>query len=80
MVWLRGAGIVAMGSVVGANLRYLVSDWVSRNYSASFPYGTLTVNATGSLALGFFLVWSTDRVLSSPILRVLRVLGFCDSW
>lgn len=74
------AAIVATGAVVSANLRYLVSDWISRNDSASFPYGTLIVNATGSLALGFFLVWSTDRVLSSPDTRLLVAVGFCGSY
>jgi CrcB protein len=80
MAWLRVAGIIAIGSVSGANLRYFVSDWLSRHYSASFPYGTLVVNATGSLILGFFLVWTTDRVFASPDLRRMVAVGFCGSY
>jgi CrcB protein len=76
---LRVAGWIALGAVLGANLRFLISDWMGR-YHATFPYGTLLVNATGSLLLGFFLVWTSDRVLASPNLRLLVAVGFCSSY
>ena len=78
--WLRTAVYIALGSVLGANLRYLVSDWLARRQTASFPFGTLIVNATGSLLLGFFLIWSTDRVFVSPRLRLVVAVGFCSSY
>ncbi len=80
MDWLRGAGVVALGAVIGANLRYFVTQSLARHYSASFPYGTLLVNATGSAVLGFFLVWTSDRVLAPPSLRLLVAVGFCSSY
>jgi len=80
MPWTRTAPLIALGAIVGANLRYFLSDWVARHYSASFPYGTLLVNASGSLLLGFFLVWTSDRVLVSPDVRLLVAVGFCGSY
>jgi CrcB protein len=37
----------------GALLRFAVDGAISRRVSADFPYGTLVVNLSGSLLLGF---------------------------
>jgi len=66
MDWIKPASIIALGAVFGANLRYFVSDWLARHQTASFPLGTLAVNTTGGFVLTFFLIWATERVLSSP--------------
>jgi CrcB protein len=80
MEWIRTAAYIALGSVFGANLRYFVSDWLARHQTASFPFGTLAVNTTGSLLLGFFLIWTTDRVLVLPQIRLFFAVGFCSSY
>ncbi len=46
------AGVVLMGGV-GATLRFIVDRAVSRRAASSFPYGTLAVNLSGALLLGF---------------------------
>jgi len=71
---------IALGAVTGASARYLLSDLIARNVSAAFPYGTLLINVTGSLVLGFFLIYSTDRVLLDPRWRLLIAIGFCGSY
>lgn len=71
---------IAVGAVVGASARYFLSGLVARNFSATFPYGTLLINLTGSLVLGFFLVYSTERVLLDPRWRLLVAIGFCGSY
>lgn len=71
---------IAVGAVVGASARYFLSGLVARNFSATFPYGTLLINITGSLVLGFFLVYSTERVLLDPRWRLLVAIGFCGSY
>jgi CrcB protein len=53
---------------------------VARRLSTAFPYGTLLINITGSLIVGFFLVFSTERVLLDPRWRLLVVIGFCGSY
>jgi fluoride exporter len=71
---------ISLGAVAGANARYFLGRWIARIYSASFPYGTLLVNVTGSLLLGFFLIWTTERVLADPRWRLLIAIGFCGSY
>lgn len=71
---------ISLGAVLGTNLRYLVSRLVTRFSDAAFPYGTLLINVTGSLILGFFLVWTTERVLANPLWRFLVAVGFCGSY
>ncbi len=71
---------IALGAVVGASARYFLSVVVSRNLASAFPYGTLLINITGSLVLGFFLVFSTERALLDPRWRLLIAVGFCGSY
>ena len=71
---------ISLGAVVGANARYFLSRWVARNFTANFPYGTLLINITGSLILGFFMAWTTERVLADPRWRLLVAIGFCGSY
>jgi fluoride exporter len=71
---------IALGAVVGASARYFVSSCVARSFSSSFPYGTLLINASGSLLLGFFLVLSSERVPLDTRWRFLIAIGFCGSY
>jgi CrcB protein len=71
---------IAVGGVAGASARYFLSGLIARNSSVVFPYSTLLINVTGSLVLGFFLVYSTDRVLIDPRWRLLIAVGFCGSY
>ena len=71
---------IALGAVIGASARYFLSTFVARHYSTIFPYGTLLINITGSLILGFFLIYATERVLVEPRWRLLVAVGFCGSY
>jgi CrcB protein len=44
--------LVVAGAVIGAPLRYLTDLLVQSRHDSVFPWGTLTVNAVGSLVLG----------------------------
>jgi len=48
---LAWAGVVVMGGV-GSLLRFLVDRAIGSYLGRAFPFGTLTVNVTGALALG----------------------------
>lgn len=71
---------IALGAVVGASARYLVSDFIAKALSSSFPYGTLLINISGSLLLGFFLVLTGERILVDTRWRLLIAVGFCGSY
>ena len=58
--------VISVGAIVGANTRYLVSRHAARMLGPVFPYGTLIINVAGSLIVGFFLVWTSERVLVDP--------------
>jgi len=71
---------IALGAVVGASARYFLSGYIAKVLSPGFPYGTLIINITGSLVLGFFLIWTSERVLLDPRWRFLIAVGFCGSY
>jgi CrcB protein len=70
---------VAIGGAVGAVARYLLSGWVQALGGASLPWGTLAVNLSGSLAIGFVAVW-LQHLVSVPDMRELIVVGFLGSF
>jgi CrcB protein len=71
---------IALGAIVGASSRYFLSGYVARVFATTFPYGTLLINVTGSLVLGFFLVLAGERMLLDPRWRLLVAIGFCGSF
>jgi CrcB protein len=72
--------VISLGAIIGANARYLLSRFTAKELGLVFPYGTLIINVTGSLIVGFFIVWTTERVLAEPRWRLLIVVGFCGSF
>ena len=71
---------ISAGAILGANLRYWIGDWAARKLGAGFPYGTLLINFTGSLLLGFFITIAAERLLVDPRLRLLVTVGFLGSY
>lgn len=65
---------VALGASVGAPLRYLLDRAVRSRHDSMFPWGTLAVNALGSLLLGFLV----GLPASTTLLAVLGT-GFCGA-
>jgi CrcB protein len=71
---------ISLGAIVGANLRYWMSRAAARLLGPVFPFGTLGINVLGSFVVGFFLVWTSERVLVDPRWRLLVVVGFCGGY
>ena len=71
---------ISLAAIVGANLRYLLSRLAVREFGPVFPYGTLAINIIGSVIVGFFVIWTTERVLVDPRWRLFVVVGFCGSF
>src|ERR1700751_5942905 len=57
---------ISVAAVVGANLRYLLSRFAAKELGPVFPYGTLFIIVVGSLIVGFFVMWTTERALVDP--------------
>lgn len=49
---LLAMSLIAVAGGIGSALRYLVDNSLPARLRARFPWGTMTVNLTGSLALG----------------------------
>ena len=45
---------VALGGALGSVARYGISGLIAAAFGEAFPWGTLVINVTGSLVIGFF--------------------------
>lgn len=70
---------ISIGAVLGANARFLVGGWIAERFGAAFPWGTLVINVTGSLLIGFVITLSTER-LAPDWFRPLLAIGFLGSY
>lgn len=69
---------VAIGGSVGAVSRYGLSTWV-QSLGAGFPWGTLSVNVTGSFAMGL-LAGLLQRGMLPPDVQALLAVGVLGSF
>jgi CrcB protein len=71
--------IVGVGGFVGANVRYFLGGWIQQKLGPGFPYGTLTINVSGSFIIGLFstlamaLAWNDEW-------RLLVAIGFLGAY
>ena len=72
--------VISLGAIFGANARYIISRYAAKVMGPVFPYGTLLINISGSLIVGFFMIWASERVLLDPRWRLLVVIGFCGAF
>ena len=72
--------LVATGSFFGGGLRFLVSRWAQSAAVGGFPFGTLTVNLIGCLALGFLSGLPFDGRLLTPHAKLLLTTGVCGGF
>ena len=58
---------VGMGGALGAISRMLISNYINRNFSLTFPIGVLTVNILGSFIIGLIMGGMYLKVNSGDI-------------
>ncbi len=71
---------IAVGAMLGANLRYLVTIWTAERWGVDFPFGTLIVNVSGAFMIGLVLAFLGARLDVSPWWRLLFVTGFLGGY
>ncbi|WP_070970948.1 fluoride efflux transporter CrcB [Vibrio sonorensis] len=69
-------GFIALGGAFGACSRYLISELCATLLGRGFPYGTLTVNVVGSLAMGLLVAAFENGALATEPWRQIIGLGF----
>ena len=75
MIWY-----VAIGSALGGVSRYLFGGLVQRVTGVVFPLGTLLINVTGSLLIGFIIRYGADSAAITPEARAFIAIGFCGGY
>src|SRR6266571_3895950 len=71
---------VAIGAMLGANLRFVIANWAADTWGLDFPFGTLLINVTGAFVIGFLLALIADRVGFNPLWRFFFVTGFLGGY
>lgn len=71
---------VAVGAAAGGVSRYYLSVAVQQRLGATFPWGTLVINVTGSLLLGFLMRYALATPSASAEMRLLLTTGFCGGY
>ena len=71
---------IAIGGGLGSIVRFVISREMGNWLGNYLPYGTLTVNVAGSLALGWFITFFFDRPELSSALRLSLTVGFLGAF
>jgi fluoride exporter len=71
---------VGLAGSLGSILRYVVGNVCGRILGTGFPVGTLVINVTGSLFLGWFLEVIHDRMIVTDTVRVAVAVGFVGAY
>jgi fluoride exporter len=70
---------VAIGAIFGAVARFAATHFSSElSQHHGFPYGTLFVNAVGSVIVGYVLTWTIGE--NNDTYRLLLATGFCGAF
>lgn len=72
--------LIALGGALGSVARYWVGSTVGSRLGIRFPYGTLIVNLSACLVIGFTLTWLGERLEISSAWRYLIPIGFIGAY
>lgn len=76
---------VALGSSIGGVTRWAVTIWFADWFGRAFPWGTLFINVSGSMFLGWFATVTDQRLseffrIDPGNLRLLVATGFTGAY
>jgi CrcB protein len=71
-----------LGGAIGSGLRLAVAEYCAIRWGESFPFGTLIINVTGSILIGFLagLTDAEGRMLLSLSARQFLMFGICGGY
>jgi CrcB protein len=74
--------LIALGGALGSVARYWLSGVVATHFGETFPWGTLWVNVSGCLVIGFFatLTGPEGRWFLSSESRQFFMVGVCGGF
>jgi len=68
--------LIALFGAIGTLARYGLQGLVQARMGTTFPYGTLLINLSGCLLLGFLGQLTLNRMVISSELRIAIAVGF----
>jgi CrcB protein len=71
--------LVAVGGALGSVARFWMASFVGERLKETFPFGTLTVNVTGSFLIGFLAAFAASEKLATSG-RVFLMIGICGGY
>ena len=71
---------IAVGAAAGGVSRFYLGAAIQQRLGTDFPWGTLAINITGSLLLGFLLRYALATPAISLELRAMLTVGFCGGY
>jgi len=71
---------IAIGGALGSIARFWVGSSVAGRMGIRFPYGTLIVNLTACVIIGFSMTYLGRRAELSPAWRFLIPIGFIGAY
>jgi CrcB protein len=72
--------LIAVGGALGSIARYWVGSTIAGRVGIRFPYGTLIVNVTACVIIGFSLTYLGRRAGLNPAWRYLIPIGFVGAY
>lgn len=71
---------IAVGGALGSVARYWVGSTISGRIGTKFPYGTIVINLSACIIIGFALTYFGKRADLSPAWRFLVAIGFIGAY
>ena len=71
---------IALGGSLGSVARYWVGSTIAGRMGTKFPYGTLVINITACVIIGFSLALLGNRTELNPAWRFLVPIGFVGAY
>ncbi|HUO05550.1 MAG TPA: fluoride efflux transporter CrcB [Candidatus Binataceae bacterium] len=74
--------VIAIGSALGGMARYFLSGAIMGLSGGTFPYGTMVVNLTGAVMIGFIATATgpEGRLMASVHTRQFLMVGICGGY
>lgn len=72
--------LVAVGGALGSMTRYWVGSAIANRVGTKFPFGTLIINYTACMIIGFSLTVFAKRADLNPAWRFLVPVGFIGAY
>jgi len=77
---LQKYSFIALGGALGSLARFWVGSALAGRLGTKFPYGTLVINITACIIIGFSLAYLDRRSELNPAWRLFLPVGFVGAY